>query len=209
MAEYIHRGGNCRSSSGTLAVRRVRWHYGQVGGIARRIFGGAVRGHETDPPGLRRPTGGVGVRIGHAALSIGVLLMSGSAASAEDVCAQLRALLKDPPSGFVSLRGERTSTTWPRWSGKPFLPNSACEITGSDDGPDSQLRCTVNDKAEPAVADEFYETTQRAIDQCLPGLPNGREFVRKEVPKAADGFKGNVTSWVYRSQSMRFEIELS
>lgn len=149
------------------------------------------------------------MRIRHAALSIAVLLMSGSVASAQDVCTQLQTLLKDPPAGFVALRGERTSNTWPRWSGKPFLPNSTCEITGSDDGPDSQLRCIVNDKAEPNVADAFYESTRRAIDQCLPGLPNGRQFVRQEAAKGADGFEGKTTSWTYRSRSMRFDIELS
>jgi hypothetical protein len=135
--------------------------------------------------------------------------MSGTAASAEDVCTQLRALLKDPPSGFVALRGERTSTTWARWSGKPFLPNSTCEITGSDDGPDSELRCVVNEKAEPSVVDAFYDSTRHAIDQCLPGLPGGREFVRQEAAKRADGFEGKTTSWGYRSRSVRFEIELT
>jgi hypothetical protein len=149
------------------------------------------------------------VRIGHAAVSLGVLLMSVSAASAEDVCAQLRLLLHDPPSGFVAQRGERTSTIWPRWSAKPVLAGAVCEITGSDDGPDSQFHCILNDKAAPAVADAFYESTRHAIDQCLPGLPHGREFVRQEANKASDGFEGSTTSWTYRAPTMRFDIELT
>jgi hypothetical protein len=135
------------------------------------------------------------------------IMSSSGAASAADICTQLRALISDPPSGFVALRGEKTSDTWPRWSSKPFLSNASCELSG--DGPESQLRCIVNDKAEPSVADAFYEQTRRAIDQCLPGLPHGREFARQEAPNGADGFEGKTTSWAYRGRGMRFEITLS
>ena len=148
------------------------------------------------------------MRVGRAALGM-VVGMSGSAAAAEGVCNQLRALLDNPPSGFVALRAERASAVWPRWSGKPFLPGSTCEIIGSDDGPDSELRCLVNEKAEPGVADAFYEATRRAIDQCLPGLPNGRDFVRDEARRNADGFEGLTTRWSRRSRAVRFEIELT
>ncbi len=131
-------------------------------------------------------------------------------AMADEICPALTKLLTDPPSGFVALRGEKTSAVWPIWKAKAFLTNSACELRGAETDPQQELRCTINDKVDAAVTTAWYKATGAAIDACLPHLPHGSRFVRKpEVAKKADAFEGVTTVWAYDTKSEHIEIELT
>ena len=129
---------------------------------------------------------------------------------ADEICPALTALLTDPPSGFVALRGEKTSETWAKWKAKPLLPNAQCEVSGDTSDPQQELTCIVNDRADAASATVWYKAAAAQIDACLPRLPNGARYVRKgEVANNADAFEGVATSWVFDGGGEKVEIELT
>lgn len=128
---------------------------------------------------------------------------------ADEIGPALTRLLTDPPSGFVALRGEKTSATWPMWKAKPFVPGAACELRGDETGPQLELRCTVNERSDAATTKAWYAATADAIAAALPRVPNGRSFVRKpESASEADSYRGVTTVWSYDGRSERIEIEL-
>ena len=150
-------------------------------------------------------------RIGRVVLGMvgAFLICTPATAAADDFCTHLRALLSDPPSGFVALRGASQSAIWPRWSAKPFLPHANCEITGTADRPDAELRCVINDKATPSVTTAFFAQTRASIEACLKKLPNGASFTLADSKNAADGFVGMTTIWDSRSKTEHVQIELT
>lgn len=125
-------------------------------------------------------------------------------AGADEISTQLRALLTDPQTAFVALRGERQSTVWPRWKAKPIIPNAACEVVGGEDGPDVELRCVIDKPEAEAYADGLRKT----IDRTLGGLSIGRGFKREDSNNNADQFQGICSTWSYRSKTDSFEIEV-
>jgi hypothetical protein len=131
-------------------------------------------------------------------------------AMADEIGPVLTRLLANPPSGFVALRGEKTSAVWPIWTAKPFLPNAVCELRGDETGPKQELHCTINNKAPEDVTTAWYKSTASAIDKTIRQLPHGGSYVRnKEVSKNADAFQGLSTVWVYDGGAEKIEIELT
>lgn len=129
---------------------------------------------------------------------------------ADEIGPALTRLLTDPPSGFVALRGEKTSTTWSTWKAKPFVPGASCELRGAETDPQQELRCTVNETADAATTKAWYASTAAAIAAALPRVPNGRSFVRKpEATRNTDSYRGVTTVWSYDGKSERVEIELA
>ena len=130
-----------------------------------------------------------------------------SSASAEEICPQLSRLIKDPPAGFVSDRAEPISPQ--RWASRPFLPNAKCVIWASRSAEAHNIRCTINDGADPSTVTEFYQDTERSIDRCLAALPEGNKYDRHTTQVDSEGLKGAETRWVYDSDVLRFQIDLT
>ena len=130
-----------------------------------------------------------------------------STASAEEICPQLSQLLKDPPAGFVANRGEPISAQ--SWASKPFLANANCVVSAAQIAQAHEIRCTVNDGSDAALVARYYKDTAGSIDQCLAALSNGKKYDRKEMPVDSEGLKGAETRWIFDSDTLRFQIDLS
>lgn len=130
-----------------------------------------------------------------------------STASAEEICPQLSQLLKDPPAGFVAHRGEPVSPQ--SWASKPFLANANCVVSVARIQEAHEMRCSVNDGTNAALVAQYYQQTAGSIDQCLATRPEGKKYIRQEMPVDSEGLKGAETRWVFDSDSLRFQIDLS
>jgi len=131
----------------------------------------------------------------------------GQSASAEEICPQLSGLLKDPPKGFVSLRGAPASAQ--RWDSRPFFQNGKCAVWASRSAEAHNIRCTVNDGGKAAKVTKFYEDTKASIARCLKALPEGKSYVRHNEKVDGDGLQGTESSWVYDTDALRFKIDLA
>jgi hypothetical protein len=128
-------------------------------------------------------------------------------ASALDICPQLSKLIADPPAGFVAARAEPTSPQ--RWASRPFLPSASCAVWASRSSEAHNIRCTINDGANPSKVAGFYRDTVRSIDRCLTALPDGRKYNRHTAQVDSEGLKGAETRWIFDSDVLRFQIDLT
>lgn len=137
-------------------------------------------------------------------------LLGASPAMADELSGALGRLLANPPSGFVALRGERTSTVWPKWAAKPFIPNASCELQGAETDPQQELRCTVNAQSSVEVASAWYKHAKAEIDATVRKLPHGAHYKRQpERAQQADQSQTTTTLWVCDQGGTKVEIELS
>ena len=151
-------------------------------------------------------------RLGSAARLLAAfgIALSPAAARAEGTCPALTTLLAHPPSGFVALRGEKTSETWAKWDAKPFLPGFTCSLEGDVDDPRQELRCTLDGHADPSAATAWYKSMIAEIDGCLSRRPHAGFYVRRaEVASHADGASGVTTTWLRDDAGGKSEITLS
>jgi hypothetical protein len=147
------------------------------------------------------------LRQQYTILGIVFIGLLASTASAEEICPQLTQLLKDPPSGFVANRGEPISPQ--SWASKPFLANANCVVSVARVAEAHEMRCTVNDGTKATLVTQYYQDTAGSVDRCLAALPEGKKYNRQEMPVDSEGLKGAETRWIYDSDALRFQIDLS
>jgi hypothetical protein len=140
---------------------------------------------------------------------LGIVLIAGlsSAAAAQEICAPLAKLIKDPPAGFMSDRAEPIGPQ--RWASVPIIPNAKCVVWASRTAEAHNIRCDINDGASASVVTGFFERASGSIDRCLATLPDGGRYDRTTAKVDVGGLTGTETSWIFDSDVLRFKIDLT
>ena len=132
----------------------------------------------------------------------------GRAGYAQDVlCAPLMRLLANPPAGFVERRAGPDGDQ--RWTATPVAAAAVCGVWESRAGDADSIRCTINDRANPASVTAFYDGEVAGIDRCLATQPVLGKWERTTSPVSVEGLRGTETIWVRDTDALRFKISLA
>ncbi len=131
-----------------------------------------------------------------------------SQVDSETFCALLAQYLTNPPSAFITQRGQQISAR--KWKSKRDYPNASCTISLTKRATHI-TQCVFNEGASAEVALSWYKAMESNVEECISKLP-WRSQYRKDLSdfRLKDGTKVTEIEWENNSLGDAYSsIEIS
>ena len=146
------------------------------------------------------------ISLAHVTSIFMLFALQTEASAAPVICSLIAKYFADPPSGFISERGENISTG--RWRSNQSFQNSSCYIGESRRGT-HRIGCVINSKAPLSVVADFGKRVENDIDECLTLIPEGGNYDKEDTTEDSDGVVSHTVTWTYEGPDAIYTISLS